>query len=653
MVDGLYHGPDGVPYTFMLTVQDEQQRPSDSCPASVPALVRSMLPEVASLQRQDSKTTYQGIPIKYLLQAGDHLADGHTLDSFEADSTKTTVTVRNWFEAGAFSMVDNVLYRNYQSDKLDYLVIFAPVGGDFRSTLSDTVQDTCDGPLSFRSLLCYLAHGDVHLGAPACLANIQSFSWWPNMNKYVKDYIHYCSFCRTGRNRNRAPLVQPITGCRIPENRSLLHIAVDYADPPIESKLIHVPGEGQVSAILVVCDLFTGYTQYYPAVDKSALTCAYLLYTRWCTFAGLPSSVTSDNSPFNAEVWSSLCSFAGVSARRITPHHPQSNGACERRVHACKVAISHNPNLRWDLALPLVSAALLFGRRPYRPLDLVFHSTMTATESREDFGLHTLEDPEEALRWFRVLGADIVDATYRHYLSVIERRHNESDRANAGPKPISPFSPGDRVLWVRPSDKQFSTLEGSVVRDAGVPDVDDEKPDESTFQGRYQRGHSYLVKFDDGACKVVHSSQLRFRRAMPAEETMVQPQLRVDQEALMRLDLQVGDHCAAVLQGLPQSTFMIGKVVSIEGSSDGEIQVHVLDRPAGEKRFYPMWHYADGSIRPSSRRPRGATPHIKNVTRLLTPSFSLTPTSLLPKQVEARLSTLGLSVAIPTSLPTA
>ncbi|KAF4672422.1 hypothetical protein FOL47_000589 [Perkinsus chesapeaki] len=615
MVDGLYYGPDGSPTTFLLDFSnddpddpDEQVLQSgDSAISPMPVMVKELLPDIRRLQRDDSSTTYQGIPIKFLLQAGDHIANGCPLDTYHADTATTTTTVRNWFHCGAFSMADGILYRQYYSDEGPHLVVVAPTGGDFRHLLSNAVSATCQGALSFRSLVCYLSHGDAHFGSPTCLPHIRSFCWWPGMHKYIKDYIHHCPSCRVGRNRNRGSRPQPVTGCRIPDNRSLLHIAVDFADPPINavssSKSITLPGGGTVSAILVVCDLFTGFTQYYPVPDKSAQSCAYALFTQWCTFAGLPASITSDNSPFGSQLWAQLCSYAGVSPHLVDPYHPQSNGMCERRVQACKVAISHNSLVRWDLALPLVSATinsvpnpetglspfqLLFARRPYRPLDLVMH-TLTATQDlySEDQDADTqglLDEANEAVKWFGSLSREVMTSTARHFDSIVERRLNESDRANAGPSPISYLCPGDRVQWSKPDGCMAF---GYVIRDAGVSDLDGEPPH---FSGRFQRGHSYLVRLDDTSIQKVHAQQLRVRQEDPND--LARPQLCVDLDYLSRLDIRPGDFCAAVIDDDTKS-FIIGKF--IDNTDEGQ-RVHVYDRAIGGKRFYPVWLSEDGRV---------------------------------------------------------
>ncbi|KAF4669189.1 hypothetical protein FOL47_002670, partial [Perkinsus chesapeaki] len=356
-----------------------------------------------------------------------------------------------------------------------------------------------------------------------------------------------------------------------------------------KSTYITLPRFGYSSGVR----LFTGFTQYYPVPDKSAQSCAYALFTQWCTFAVLPASITSDNSPFGpicdiTHLWARLCSYADVPPHLVDPYHPQSNGMCERRVQACKVAISHNSLVRWDLALPLVSATinsvpnpetvlapfqLLFPRRPYRPLDLVMH-TLTATQDHysEDQDADTqglLDEADEAFKWFGSLSREVMTSTARHSDSIVERRLNESHRASAGPSAISYLCPGDRVQWSKPDGCMAF---GYVIRDAGVSDLEGEP---SHFSGRFQRGHSYLVRLDDTSIQKIHAQQLR---------------LCVDLDYLSRLNIRPVDFCVAVIDEDTKS-FIIGKF--IDKTDEGQ-RVHVYDRAIGAKRFYPMRLSEDG-----------------------------------------------------------
>ncbi|KAF4681484.1 hypothetical protein FOZ60_012066 [Perkinsus olseni] len=634
VVDGLYHQPDGTAYAFMISPAghpvsssaDASTTSNYKFPWQQEPLVKNLLPEVAQLQAADSVTTYQGITLRLLLQAGLHQNEGNTLDSYKTDSAQTTITVRNWLLSGAFVVHNGVLYRKYIDD---ILLVVAPIGGDFRHVVSNAVKDTCRGPLSFRTLVCHLAHGDSHLGASSIKDEIKRYCWWPNMHKFTKDFIHQCHSCRHGRNKNRGPSAQPLSTCRIPENRSLLHIAVDFADPPTEAdgKSIYLPDGSHVCAILVVCDLFTGLVQYYAAPSKSAEAAAYLIFTRWVPFAGLPASVVSDNSPFGSRLWSLLCSLAGVKAALIDTYSPQSNGSCERRVQACKVAISHNPTLRWDLALPLASTAvnsipdphtglsafqLVYGRKCHRPIDMVLYTAVNeASETPEDD--NDLEDETRAVAWFRHLGIKLMEDCSRFYHSLIERRLSESDRSNAGPTSIHLFAPGDLVQW---TEAGVGPSEGYVVRDVGYPDPQTGTTD-INYSGRYSYGNSYIVRLTSG------------------------------EDSLLQSQLQLGDFCVATIDTLPGDEFMVGKVITVARAATSPT-VHIYDRPSGEKRFFPLW-LTPGSphiIIPSASRPRGASAHIKKIIKVLAPPFKLTKTGLLPKLVEATLMNLGLITAV-------
>ena len=132
-----------------------------------------------------------------------------------------------------------------------------------------------------------------------------------------------CACCIQFEARLQKPGLEPII-CTEPMN--LVHI--DYVKMEVTVGLKEKP---EVKDVLVVQDHFTRYLQAYVTKNHTARTTARVLYNEYFLVFSFPSRLISDQAPeFSGKVIAALCNLLGVAKIRMSPYHPQSNGAVKR-----------------------------------------------------------------------------------------------------------------------------------------------------------------------------------------------------------------------------------------------------------------------------------------------------------------------------------
>ena len=146
-----------------------------------------------------------------------------------------------------------------------------------------------------------------------------------------------------------------------------------------------------VKNVLVVVDHFTQYVQAYVTRNQTVRTTAWVLYNEYSSVFGFPQKLMSDQGTgFTSKVIAAMCSLLGIEKIRTTPYHPQSNGSAERvhqtlrrkigkldlekcqkwPAHLGSVPIAYNTTQ--SLVTGYSPYYLMFGRRPWLPIDLLF-----------------------------------------------------------------------------------------------------------------------------------------------------------------------------------------------------------------------------------------------------------------------------------------
>ena len=153
--------------------------------------------------------------------------------------------------------------------------------------------------------------------------------------------------------------------------------------------------------VLVIEDHFTRFTQAYVTHNHTARTTVCVLYSEFFSVFGFPRRLMSDRaSEFTGQVISQLCNLWGITKIRMSPYHPQTNGAIER-VHQMlrRMIAKMDPEKRakWLSHLgPILIAYnatqsvitgylpyfLMFGHWPRLPVNLLFPTVRRDENSR-------------------------------------------------------------------------------------------------------------------------------------------------------------------------------------------------------------------------------------------------------------------------------
>ena len=162
-------------------------------------------------------------------------------------------------------------------------------------------------------------HNDIgHLGLERMLNLMHYHFLWPQMDMQVKEHVEKCcQYFAFKAKQQRAPR----------ENIMATH--------PLE--LVHIdylclePGKGKEENVLVVMDHFTCYAQAYAAQPQMSQTMTKALWDNFIIHYRLPEKILSDQGRnFESKLIDNLCKLMGTKKLRTSPHHPQTNGHCER-----------------------------------------------------------------------------------------------------------------------------------------------------------------------------------------------------------------------------------------------------------------------------------------------------------------------------------
>ena len=170
------------------------------------------------------------------------------------------------------------------------------------------------------------------------------------------------------------------------EPMELVH--VDYIRMEV---MVSTQKKPVVKNVLVVVDHFTQYVQAYMTWNQTARTTARVLSNEYFSVFGFPQRLMSDQGTgFTSKVISAMCSLLGIEKIRTTPYHPQSSGSAKRVHQTLRRMIGkldQEKCQKWPAHLGSMLIAynatqslltgyslyyLMFGQRPWLPIDLLF-----------------------------------------------------------------------------------------------------------------------------------------------------------------------------------------------------------------------------------------------------------------------------------------
>ena len=184
-----------------------------------------------------------------------------------------------------------------------------------------------------------------HPGRWKTLELVSRNYWWPQMSRYIGQYVKTCDPCLRTKIQRRRPTgeLHPLP---TPENRWDV-ISVDF-----------IPDSHGYDAVMNVVDSVGKRAHFIPTTTTiTALGAARLFLHNVWKLHGLPRRVVSDRGPqFVAEFTRELYRLLGITLSTTTAYHPQADGQTERVNQELEQYLRVFVNERqddWDELLPM------------------------------------------------------------------------------------------------------------------------------------------------------------------------------------------------------------------------------------------------------------------------------------------------------------
>ena len=146
---------------------------------------------------------------------------------------------------------------------------------------------------------------------------------WPDMNKWITEYVQSCDECQRNKAR-RGKTQPPLQPLEIPSS-PWEHITADFVTglPVVES------GE---NAILTVVDKFSKMAIFIPCRDTTdSKQTASLMIKYVYSKHGIPKRITTDRGPqFASKFTKHVYEMLNITPAMSTAYHPQTDGQSER-----------------------------------------------------------------------------------------------------------------------------------------------------------------------------------------------------------------------------------------------------------------------------------------------------------------------------------
>jgi len=170
-----------------------------------------------------------------------------------------------------------------------------------------------------------LCHDTKVAGHPGCWKTLELVSrdyWWPQMSRYIGQYVGTCDLCLRTKPIRQAP-VGKLHPFRIPDSRWDT-LSVDF--------VVELPLSSGHDAVMTVVDSVSKRAHFIPTHTTVIVEGAARLFLHqvW-KLHGLPTCVVSDRGPqFVAHFTRELYRLLGIKLASSTAWHPQTDGQTER-----------------------------------------------------------------------------------------------------------------------------------------------------------------------------------------------------------------------------------------------------------------------------------------------------------------------------------
>ena len=235
-------------------------------------------------------------------------------------------------------LLENLFSRGYERDPIPLQLLDLLTKGERHSNQISLAECTeINGRLTYRGVLyvpnydplkLYILknyHDNPSAGHPGREKTFEIISrdyFWPQMRKYISQYVRNCHTCHRSKSSNHAKfgVLRPLP---IPQ-QPWQEVSMDF--------VTGLPTSENYDAILVIVDRLTKMRHLIPCTTKtSAEDVAQLYLSQIWKLHGLPTHITSDRgTQFTATFWKELCRQLGIKARMSTAFHPETDGQTER-----------------------------------------------------------------------------------------------------------------------------------------------------------------------------------------------------------------------------------------------------------------------------------------------------------------------------------
>src|ERR1700748_3197183 len=195
-----------------------------------------------------------------------------------------------------------------------------------------------------------------HPGVVKTFRDLQRNYWWPDMRKYVQEYVKGCAICQSHKiltHRNN-PDLDPITP---KENAKPFEtISIDL--------IVKLPESERCDAILTITDHdCTKAVVLIPCRETMNMEELAGEYKRYAfPYIGIPSKIISDrDTRFTSKFTQEMCQQLDIKQNISTAYHPQTNGQSEKTNQHIETTLRIFCNYRqndWAGHLPIVQYML-------------------------------------------------------------------------------------------------------------------------------------------------------------------------------------------------------------------------------------------------------------------------------------------------------
>jgi transposase InsO family protein len=264
--------------------------------------------------------------------------------------------------------------------------------GQFRTVIPS-------GPL--RAAVCRFFHDEAgHPGIQRTLQAVMRYFYWPNMSRFVAQFVSSCTSCQAAKGSNRLPagFVEP----HVLPDEPASEWSVDFLELPQSA-------DGH-NCVAVWTERISKLVVLVPMSNKAhaitALEVAKSFVDQVFCWFGVPKSILSDRGPqFRAAVWHQIWALLGTTVKHSTPHTPHSHGDVERQnriINEMLRTMLHSQFAellpRWNEYIKLIQFAMnnalvnrtgmtplffFFGRHPRVPASLDLPQTSLDPRSLE------------------------------------------------------------------------------------------------------------------------------------------------------------------------------------------------------------------------------------------------------------------------------